>query len=118
MSRAASGVASREGWLPGGPAASSGRPGEETTGVASGGKSWEAAWWNGWAGTSAWPPRSEGHCREGSGEVMSTTARGRERDARASESRGRGEGTGDPRVGGSGCIWLIVNGELGKWLLL
>jgi hypothetical protein len=54
----------------------------------------------------------------GSGEVMSMAARGRERLACASESRGRGEGSGDPRVGDSNWIWLIANGELGKWLLL
>jgi hypothetical protein len=43
MSGAASGVASREGWLSGGPTASGWRPGEETTGAASSGRSGEAA---------------------------------------------------------------------------
>jgi hypothetical protein len=47
-------------------------------------------------------------------------ALGWERDARANESRGQGEGGGggDPHAGDSNWIWLIANGELGKWLLL
>jgi hypothetical protein len=57
-------------------------------GAASDGRSREATRWNGRAGASAWQPRPEGHHREGSGEVMSTTVLGRERDAHASESRG------------------------------
>jgi hypothetical protein len=46
-------VASREGWLPRGPATSGGRSGEETTGVTNEGRSGEATRWNGWAGASA-----------------------------------------------------------------
>jgi hypothetical protein len=94
-------VASREGWLPGGPATSGAWLGEETMGVATDGRSGEAARRNGRAGASAWPPWPEGHHRERSGEVMSTTALGRVPDAHASESRGRGEGSGDPRAGDS-----------------
>jgi hypothetical protein len=90
MSGAASGVASREGWLSGGPTASGWRPGEETTGAASSGRSGEAS----------------RRCWDGSG--MHAPAR----------AGGRWEGSGDPRADDSGCIWLIANGELGKWLLL
>jgi hypothetical protein len=32
--------------------------------------------------------------------------------------RAGGEASGDPRAGDSIWIWLIANGELGKWLLL
>jgi hypothetical protein len=88
------------------------------TGTASDGRSGEATRWNGWAGASAWPLQLEGHRGEGSGEVMSMAAWGRERDAHTSESKGRGEGSGYPRAGDSSWIWMIANGELGKWLLL
>jgi hypothetical protein len=84
MPRAVSGVASREGWLLRGSAASGGRSGEATRR-------------NGWAGASAWLPQLEGHHGEGSGEVMSVAARGWEGDAHASESRGEGRGVGCTR---------------------